>query len=207
MPRTKEANEFLKKQRQNNILITALRLFCLKGYDNVTMDQIAKEAKVSHGLVYHYFTNKTEILGKLIEQGKKRIEEVLIDKPKIDRKGAEFYKNFTDFILECVKKGEEYVYYINLFFTFKFSINDYQEYSNLAFYKKFENEFIYAQNQGVFEEGSPRDFLTCYFSLLQSIVHAIMVSKKKPCLPPSSVIMNVLYKKKEVINETSNQNN
>lgn len=196
MPRTKEANELVKNKRKQLILDTALRLFCLNGYDNVTMDQIAKEAKISHGLIYHYFKDKTDVLGHLTEAGKSRLNESLIDEPSKDLKGKDYFENMTNFIFDCCKKGEEYVYYMYLFLTFRFSIKEYQEYSHLKFFQKFEDEFKYAQEKGEFEEGNPKEFITCYFILLQSIVHELMVNKNKLEIPSTKVIMNLMYKKK-----------
>ncbi len=199
MPRTKEANELVKNKRKQIILDNALRLFCLNGYENVTMDQIAKEAKISHGLIYHYFKDKTDILGTLTETGKSKLNESLIDQPSTNLKGKDFYLNMTNFIFDCCKKGEEYVYYMYLFLTFRYSIREYQEYSHLKFFKQFEDEFKYAQENGDFQDGNPKEFISCYFVLLQSIVHEIMLYKNKIELPSTEVIMNLMYKKKEGI--------
>ncbi len=195
MPRTKEANEFIKQQRKAYILDVALKLFCLEGYDNVTMDNIAKTAKVSHGLIYHYFKDKTQILEELIELGKNKIDEAFINKPIEKKEGKGFYEDFTEFTLECLKKGEKYAYYLYLFLNFKINVIDYQKYSYLQFYQKFEEEFKKAQLNNDFEEGEVKDYLTCYFSLITSLVHSRLVHKNEFILPKKEIIMNLFYKK------------
>jgi TetR/AcrR family transcriptional regulator, fatty acid metabolism regulator protein len=50
----------LEKRRQ--ILDGAIRVFARKGFHAARVGDVAEEAGVSHGLVYHYFTSKDELL-------------------------------------------------------------------------------------------------------------------------------------------------
>jgi AcrR family transcriptional regulator len=43
------------------ILVAAHRQFGERGYGNVTIDQIAAEAKVAKGAIYHHFTTKADV--------------------------------------------------------------------------------------------------------------------------------------------------
>lgn len=61
MPRTSEQNKKIKDERRNDILSVSVRLFATKGYKNVTVDDIADEVGCSHGLFYHYFSDKKDI--------------------------------------------------------------------------------------------------------------------------------------------------
>ncbi len=56
------------EQTRERILETALKLFADKGYDKTTMRQIAKEADVSLGLAYRYFSSKDEFCISLYEK-------------------------------------------------------------------------------------------------------------------------------------------
>lgn len=47
-----------KEQRRNGLIDAAEKLFFARGYDNVTMDEIANEAEVNKALLYYYFKNK-----------------------------------------------------------------------------------------------------------------------------------------------------
>jgi AcrR family transcriptional regulator len=57
MPRTEAANQRLREMQREKILDAARRVFAHKGLA-ATIADIAAEAAVSHGLAYHYFTNK-----------------------------------------------------------------------------------------------------------------------------------------------------
>jgi TetR/AcrR family transcriptional regulator, fatty acid metabolism regulator protein len=50
----------LEKRRQ--ILDGAIRVFARKGFHGARVGDVAEEAGVSHGLVYHYFASKDELL-------------------------------------------------------------------------------------------------------------------------------------------------
>jgi len=68
MPKTKEQFEELREKKKDIIFTTALRLFAEKGYHNTSINDIAKVAKISTGLAYHYFTSKQNILEAIIEE-------------------------------------------------------------------------------------------------------------------------------------------
>lgn len=48
----------VKKDKQDAIINAALRTFALKGYKDASTDVIVKEAGISKGLLFHYFTSK-----------------------------------------------------------------------------------------------------------------------------------------------------
>lgn len=64
MPKISEEK---KKQRQTEILKTALNLFSQKGYYATSVDDITREAGISKGLIYTYFKSKEEIFFELAE--------------------------------------------------------------------------------------------------------------------------------------------
>jgi AcrR family transcriptional regulator len=67
-PRSKKSNEEIRKASEEMIADAALSLFIHEGYLNVTIDQIAKKAGVSKGLMYNYFSGKEELLGFIIKR-------------------------------------------------------------------------------------------------------------------------------------------
>lgn len=61
-PRTGEQNEQLREQRQAQLLAAAQRVFSRKGFHAATVSDVAAEAGVSQGTVYHYFDSKESLL-------------------------------------------------------------------------------------------------------------------------------------------------
>jgi AcrR family transcriptional regulator len=62
VPRTAEKNEALREETRSKILETALRVFAARGYDQTSVKQIAQEAGIAQGLLYHYFDSKEHLL-------------------------------------------------------------------------------------------------------------------------------------------------
>jgi AcrR family transcriptional regulator len=64
-----------KEQRRNDILNAAERLFFSKGYEEVSMDDIANEIEVTKPTLYLYFENKETLFFAVVFRGK----NILVD--------------------------------------------------------------------------------------------------------------------------------
>jgi AcrR family transcriptional regulator len=76
MPRTEEENQRIREEQKKNILEGAIRAFARNGFPATKMADIAAEANVSYGLVYHYFPNKEQILGELTDIAVQKVSEL-----------------------------------------------------------------------------------------------------------------------------------
>jgi len=52
----------LQEEKRRLILDAAVRVFAQKGYHTSRVGDIAEEAGIAHGLLYHYFASKEEVL-------------------------------------------------------------------------------------------------------------------------------------------------
>ncbi len=57
-----ERREEEKERRRSEILAAAEALYAKQGWDAVTMDQVARSARLSRALVYVYFQDKEDLL-------------------------------------------------------------------------------------------------------------------------------------------------
>jgi AcrR family transcriptional regulator len=67
IPRTEEAKQRIREEQRAHILEAARRVFARKGLA-ATVDDVAAEAAVSHGLAYRYFANKEALFSELVVQ-------------------------------------------------------------------------------------------------------------------------------------------
>lgn len=74
-----ERKEKEKEIRRNDIIEAAERIFFTKGYDNATMDDVAKEAEFSKRTVYVYFNSKEQIYFEIMIRGYKLLSGMLKD--------------------------------------------------------------------------------------------------------------------------------
>jgi len=66
-----------KEEAKRTILETASQVFAEKGYQNATMDDVAKKLGVSKGAVYQYFSSKDELFQTLCGSAANKVEEIL----------------------------------------------------------------------------------------------------------------------------------
>ena len=65
-PRTELQNQKIKDERREQLLQAASHVFAQKGFAATRIIDIAAEANLSHGLVYHYFSSKEDIFTALM---------------------------------------------------------------------------------------------------------------------------------------------
>jgi TetR/AcrR family fatty acid metabolism transcriptional regulator len=69
-PRNSDASHGTRPRRDKRsiILDSAIKVFARTGYHGSRVSDIAREAGIAYGLVYHYFKNKEEILHTIFEE-------------------------------------------------------------------------------------------------------------------------------------------
>lgn len=67
MPRSPDLNREIRDARHDAILRAATKLFAKRGFSATKIGDIAEAAKLSHGLVYHYFDSKEAIFEEILE--------------------------------------------------------------------------------------------------------------------------------------------
>jgi TetR/AcrR family transcriptional regulator len=67
-----------KLRQRQEMLATALDLFALKGYHNVSMHEVAEKAEFAIGTLYKFFQNKEELYKALVREQCDRFEDALV---------------------------------------------------------------------------------------------------------------------------------
>lgn len=73
MPRRKEQFEKLRNTKIELIESVAMECFAAKGFHNTSISYIAKEANISSGLMYNYFSSKDDLLKSIYIKGIKKV--------------------------------------------------------------------------------------------------------------------------------------
>ncbi|AUB60668.1 Bacterial regulatory protein, tetR family [anaerobic digester metagenome] len=126
----KDRREREKEQRHNDILKAAEKLFLSRGYDDVSMNDIAQEVELSKATIYLYFDNKEELFFAIVLRGNLILNSMIQDEVKkaesgIDKVSAfrkayhEFNRDYSDYIriykyfqsgrfdLDCIMDSDE----------------------------------------------------------------------------------------------------
>ncbi|MBD2164970.1 TetR/AcrR family transcriptional regulator [Calothrix membranacea FACHB-236] len=115
MPRTPAENERIRQATKEQILKAAMELFFSKGYHATSIDDVAKTAKISKGLLYHYFKGKEDLIAALVDI---RLQDLLFVMEAAAAKPtpAEQIRHIAEGALEDVRrKPEVFRFYLNLF--------------------------------------------------------------------------------------------
>jgi AcrR family transcriptional regulator len=89
---------------RDKILIEALNLFSIRGYDSVSVRDIASAVGIKESSLYNHFKNKQDIFDSILEEYMGRWEDIfnqakLIDEDKqfmVDERTIEMYKNMSN---------------------------------------------------------------------------------------------------------------
>lgn len=114
-PRTAEQYEAIRAKRRKAIISAALRVFATRGVETTSMEQIARRARISKGLIYNYFPSKKALLKAVAVRG---MEELAGTFPSnggelTPRQALEAFINNTFDLIG--QKREFFALYINLF--------------------------------------------------------------------------------------------
>lgn len=74
----KEAFDKIPEEKRKRILDAATTEFAQYGFENTSIQQIAKKAEISVGSVYKYFENKEELFAMVVKENLALLEELLL---------------------------------------------------------------------------------------------------------------------------------
>ncbi|MFJ7405763.1 MULTISPECIES: TetR/AcrR family transcriptional regulator [unclassified Lysinibacillus] len=112
MPRTETQNLELREQRREEILNAALKVFSRRGMVATKISEIAKEANLSHGLMYHYFKSKEEIFTLLVQRAAKSSVQIIEKARHQEGTPLGKIKWMTDQILQSLSEGKQILLFL-----------------------------------------------------------------------------------------------
>jgi AcrR family transcriptional regulator len=100
-------NEKLAAEKRRLILDAAVRVFAQQGFNQCRVSDIADEAGVAYGLVYHYFRSKDEVLDTLFLERWNVMLEVIRELDEQDIAAREKLYAITSFIVDSYRHDPE----------------------------------------------------------------------------------------------------
>lgn len=119
-----ERKEREKEQRRNDITNAAEKLFFSRGYDSVSMDEIADAAEVSKGTLFVYFKNKESLFFAVVLRGARILNAMIEDGIKSCKTSQEVLDVIASIYLDFVNKFPDYHRSYLYFRSGRFSIDD-----------------------------------------------------------------------------------
>lgn len=117
MPRTEQQFLEIREQTKAQILKSSLKLFSQNGFNGTSISDIAKDAKISKGLIYNYFKSKKDIVETIysnlkdeflglmlpirdIEDPVEKLTTILSDTIKYSKENKELMKLYMGFMIQ-----------------------------------------------------------------------------------------------------------
>jgi TetR/AcrR family transcriptional regulator len=120
----KSRKEREKEQRKKDILDSAEKLFFERGYDNVSMNDIAKDVELSKATLYLYFDNKEELFFAAVLQGTKIMVSMIEEEVEKEETGVNKLAAFSRAYNLFVENYPDYYWAYSYFQSGRFDIED-----------------------------------------------------------------------------------
>ena len=117
MKKTKEEAELTK----NQILKVAIKVFIKNGFSATRLEDIAKEANVTRGAIYHYFANKRDILLAIHQNNGERIQKIINNIIEEEKDPIKILKNGFLRVYDHFENDEDFKEVEELFFKIEFA--------------------------------------------------------------------------------------
>ena len=98
-----------KRNRKNQILNAALKVFVVKGYSKTTMDDIVSASKLSKGALYHYYKSKKDLFLSLIDHWEVYTFKNFYKKKSNNKSACDTLKFFGENVLKTLE-NKKYAY-------------------------------------------------------------------------------------------------
>ena len=92
-------SSIVQEERRRQILHAAVRAFARKGYHACRVSDIATEAGVAYGLVYHYFGSKEALLEAIFKETWGAMLETVSSVERLDAHAPERLRKVTEIVL------------------------------------------------------------------------------------------------------------
>ena len=111
-----------KKQRESDIINSAEKLFFSKGYDNVSMNDIAQDVELSTATIYLYFKNKESLYFAIVLHGTSILNKMIKEEVGKSKTGLDKIAAFRKAYYEFTRQYPDYIKIYNYFQSGRFNI-------------------------------------------------------------------------------------
>jgi TetR/AcrR family transcriptional regulator len=117
-----ERKEREREQRRNDILSAAEKLFFARGYDSVTMDDIAKEVELNKATIYLYYKDKESLFFTVVLQGVRILDGMVREREVNAKTGSDKLWEIGRAYISFAEKYPDYNRAYNYFYSGRFDL-------------------------------------------------------------------------------------
>jgi len=200
LARNKELNQKMKDERREQILSNALMLFATKGLSATKIIDISGAARISQGLMYHYYKSKEEMFIELIKYALERMNAACIELEKIPMLPHKKIEMAIEKLLQGFDndKNTSYYYLLILHATVSEAIPDeakeiIRQGSSLP-YEVVERILIEGQKDGSIRDYDAKDLAVIFWASIKGLALNKAAFGEGYKMPDTRILMNVFLK-------------
>lgn len=178
-----------KEYRRNQILQVALHLFIHQGYHGTKTSQISREAKISEGLLFHYFPTKESLLEELVRMGASGMQYPMHIEgvpPLV------LFRGFTGQLLQYLKENlftaELFVLMAQMQRTEEIPIRIKELAASVDVISAMEKVLLAGQEEGTIRQGDTLALSNLYWCCIQGVVEQYVARPELPLPEPDWIV-------------------
>lgn len=117
-----ERKKMKRKHKWEDIINAAEKLFFLEGYDDVSMNDIAKDAGMSKATLYLYFDNKDSLFFAVVLRGIKIMKSLIEKEMENVEKGIDKIFAYRNAYFDFAVRYPDYLHVYNYFLSGRFNL-------------------------------------------------------------------------------------
>jgi AcrR family transcriptional regulator len=195
-PRSKEAFSAMREQTQQKIETAAILLIAKNGV-SVTVDDLAKAAGVSKGLLYNYYPSKEALIVELVRRATAISGESILAVAQGEGTAAEKIAQITTTMCETLTTnhiGIGYFMFMLQVGMSGFSTGDLPQYHEESPnpIASFAQIVVQGQNEGTVVSGDPVQLATTYWATIQGLCCYAII--EMPAVPNPDIINRLVLR-------------
>ena len=194
-PRSAAANQHIKDLRREDLLRAGLSVFARKGLAAARISDIAAEAHVSQGLVYHYFDTKEALFAEIVELALRETARLAAEALQKSGSAWQRLEYVCERMLSGVRDDPEYVLVILQTFTSeaapdraRTSLADHGQQTFIDLVRLIRQ----GQDEGSVMPGDPVGLAIAFTACIQGLALSRLQGNRRAVLPPAEVILRLL---------------
>ena len=197
-----------KESRKRELAIAGLKVFCEKGFDGATIEDIVKKAGCSHGLFYHYFKNKNEVFDETMRIHREKNSAEIDKQLEKEKNYVEKLRIIINNMFYDLKNDENFAYFYYFFVSQCFTCKekklpsrDDKQPPPEPPILRLEKLFAEGQTAGDFsDKHSPKDCARLFISIIQGATLGYVIApkelQKRMTLPDTDFILEIFSKER-----------
>ncbi|MDE7365843.1 MAG: TetR/AcrR family transcriptional regulator [Lachnospiraceae bacterium] len=178
-----------KEYRRNQILQVALHLFIHQGYHGTKTSQISREAKISEGLLFHYFPTKESLLEELVKMGVYGMQYPM----RMDSVAPlDFFQKFTVQLLQYLKENiftaELFVLMAQMQRTEEIPVKVKELAASVDVIGSAREVILAGQSEGTIRQGDALALSNLYWCCIQGVVEQYVARPRLPLPEPEWIV-------------------